>query len=69
MKALKFFFAKAEKMGDVRSEFFRTYWNNWDLSRSTFMKIRIKGNNIFVDVYRNDAKGGPYSLVYTEKLQ
>ena len=69
LKALKFFFAKAEKMGDVRSEFFRTYWNNWDLSRSTFMKIRIRGDNIFVDVYRNDAKGGPYSLVYTEKLQ
>ncbi len=69
LEALQLFFTKAEKMGDMRHEFFNTYWKNWNLARSTFMKVRIGGDHIFVDIYRNDAKGGPYLLVYTEKLQ
>jgi len=38
-------------------------------ARSTFLKIRIDENNCRVDVYRDDANGGAYSLTRTIELK
>jgi hypothetical protein len=35
---------------------------------NTFMKVSIVDEDVKVLVYRNDARGGPYSLTYTEIL-
>lgn len=68
LEALQQFYFEAERLGEKRDEFFQTYWKNWSISASTFTKINVRNNEITADVYRNDAKGGPYTLVYTEKL-
>ncbi|MFH1851260.1 MAG: metallophosphoesterase [Candidatus Neomarinimicrobiota bacterium] len=67
-KIMKEFYFTAEKLGDRKSEYFQAYWNNWDLSRSTFMKFRIFGHHLNVDIYRNNGFGGPYSVDRTVTL-
>ena len=51
-----------------KEKYIDTYWNNWNLTKSTFMKVSIINKEVKVLVYRNDARGGPYSLTYTEIL-
>ncbi len=65
---MKEFYRRAIELGDQRQDYFQTYWDNWDLSRSTFMKFRITGSQLNVDIYRNDGFGGPYSIEETVKL-
>jgi len=65
---MKIFYYRADELGDRKNEYFQTYWNNWALSRSTFMKFRINGSLLNVDIYRNDGFGGPYSIDRTVKL-
>lgn len=65
---MKVFYRRAEELGDHKQDYFQTYWNNWDLSRSTFLKFRITGSQLNVDIYRNDGFGGPYSVKETVKL-
>ncbi len=65
---MKEFYRRAAELGDRKQEYFQAYWNNWDLSRSTFMKFRINGGQLNVDIYRNDGFGGPYSITRTVKL-
>ncbi|MBC8402558.1 MAG: metallophosphoesterase [Candidatus Marinimicrobia bacterium] len=65
---MKEFYNHAAELGDSKQEYFQAYWNNWDLSRSTFMKFRIAGSQLNVDIYRNDGFGGPYSIDRTVKL-
>lgn len=65
---MKEFYRRAEELGDHKQDYFQTYWNNWDLSPSTFMKFRITGSQLNVDIYRNDGFGGPYSVKKTVKL-
>lgn len=66
---MKEFYRHAEELGDRKQDYFRAYWNNWDLSKSTFMKFRINGNQLTVDIYRNDGFGGPYSVEKSVKLE
>lgn len=65
---MKVFYRRAEELGDHKQDYFQTYWNNWDLSRSTFMKFKITGSQLNVDIYRNDGFGGSYSVNETVKL-
>lgn len=37
-------------------------------ARSTFLKVHVAGQECRVDIYRDDGKGGPYSLVKTVAL-
>ncbi len=37
-------------------------------ARSTFLRVRVSGDNVSVDVYRDDASGGPYQLTRTVVL-
>ena len=65
---MKKFYNRASELGDRKQDYFQAYWKNWDLSRSTFMKFRITGSQLNVDIYRNDGFGGPYSIDKTVKL-
>ena len=59
---MKNFYHKATELGDQKNKFFQTYWNNWTLSKSTFMKFQITGGQLKVDIYRNNGFGGSYSV-------
>ncbi len=65
---MKEFYHRADELGDRKQEYFQSYWNNWDLSRSTFMKFRITSSQLNVDIYRNDGFGGAYSIDRTITL-
>ena len=59
---MKNFYHKATELGDQKNKFFQTYWNNWALSKSTFMKFQITSGRLKVDIYRNNGFGGSYSV-------
>ncbi len=37
-------------------------------ARSTFLRVRVNGDNVSVEVYRDDSAGGPYQLTRTVVL-
>ncbi|MBT3179323.1 MAG: hypothetical protein HOB40_01700 [Candidatus Marinimicrobia bacterium] len=66
---LKKFYKKADSLIDKeREEYFSTFWDNINPTRSTFMKFRVSKEKVLIDIYRNDAKGGDYSLTKTVSL-
>ena len=65
---MKEFYITAKNLGDKKNNYFKTYWKNWDLSKSSFMKFRISGNLLNVDIYRNDGFGGSYLIDKSLKL-
>jgi hypothetical protein len=66
---MKEFYFRAEELGENRSDYFQTYWDNWSITRSTFMKFRLGENQVNIDIYRNDGFGGPYSIHKTINLE
>jgi len=66
--ALFQFFKNWNNNPDKKANYIKKYWSNWNLTKSTFMKVSIINEEVKVLVYRNDARGGPYSLTYTEIL-
>ena len=44
------------------------FWTNFNLARSTFLKIETSNNDVKVDFYRDDARGGTYSLLHSYSL-
>ena len=66
---MKNFYFKAEELGESRVDYFQTYWGNWSITKSTFMKFRAAGNQVNIDIYRNDGFGGPYSIYQTIILE
>ena len=65
---LKEFYNNAKNIGDKKSDYFQAYWDKWVICRSTFMKFRIIGDQLYVDIYRNNGFGGPYIVEKTVKL-
>ncbi len=61
-KIMKEFYETANRLGSKKNEYFQAYWNNWDLSKSSFMKFRLMGNGVQIDIYRNDGFGGEYII-------
>ncbi|MFC1549669.1 metallophosphoesterase family protein [Candidatus Neomarinimicrobiota bacterium] len=66
---MKNFYFHAEELGEKKTEYFQTYWDNWSLTKSTFMKFRLNDNQVSIDIFRNDSFGGPYSLEKTIQLE
>jgi hypothetical protein len=52
---------------EVRQKYIDTFYGNYDLSRSTFIKVTLE-DPVKVDVYRDDARGGEYTLMHTVYL-
>ncbi|MEE9571852.1 MAG: metallophosphoesterase [Candidatus Neomarinimicrobiota bacterium] len=65
---MKDFYFAAQNLGDEKKSYFQTYWDNWDLSKSTFIKFSIYGNLLDVNIYRNDGFGGSYLIDKSLKL-
>lgn len=65
---LKVFYNTAKNLGESKKEYFQAYWDNWDLSRSSFVKFRVFDNQLLIDIYRNDGFGGPYFVDKALKL-
>ncbi|RLD79754.1 MAG: hypothetical protein DRJ10_08365, partial [Bacteroidetes bacterium] len=66
---LKEFYKKANSLNvQKREKFFSTYWNNFTLTKSTFMKFRVFKERVLIDIYRDDSRGGEYKLEKTINL-
>lgn len=63
------FFKKAKLLGNNTSDYFQTYYDNWSVNRSTFMKFKVFEDYITVDIYRNtNDDPAQYSIVKTIQL-
>jgi len=58
-------YAKNKKMWNQHKS---KFWTNANLARSTFVKIKTSAENVEVEFYRDDARGGEYNLMYTFSL-
>ncbi len=61
------FYENCENDPQMLQKYTDTFYKNYDLSRSTFLKITLE-EPVRVDVYRDDAKGGEYKLMHTVYL-
>jgi len=52
---------------EMRQKYIDTFNKNWDLARSTFLKVTLQ-KPVKVEVYRDDARGGEYTLMHTVYL-
>ncbi|HMA61468.1 MAG TPA: metallophosphoesterase [bacterium] len=50
---------------ELREKYIKTFDELSDQTRSTFLKVYLKDDQIKVDVYRDDARGGKYNLMHT----
>jgi len=50
------------------NQYKNSFWRNANLARSTFVRIISSANDIKVEFYRDDARGGDYDLKYTFSL-
>lgn len=63
------FYKKAKLLGNNTSDYFQTYYDNWSVNRSTFMKFKVFEDYITVDIYRNtNDDPSQYSIVKTIQL-
>ncbi|RKY92402.1 MAG: hypothetical protein DRQ01_06360 [Ignavibacteriae bacterium] len=63
------FYKKAKLLGNNTSDYFQTYYDNWSVNRSTFMKFKVFEDYITVDIYRNtNDDPAQYSIVKTIQL-
>ncbi len=44
------------------------FWTNANLTRSTFLKVITSENDVTVEFYRDDARGGEYNLMHSYSL-
>jgi hypothetical protein len=59
------FYNQFSKNDQLRDKYKRTFWNQANLARSTFMKVITSSNEVKIEIYRDDARGGTYSLMHT----
>jgi hypothetical protein len=63
------FYKKAKSLGNNTADYFKTFYDNWSVNRSTFMKFKVFEDYITVDIYRNTNNDpSQYSLVKTIQL-
>ena len=66
--ALLQFYSDWETEVDERDKYFEALAENVNLARSTFLKIYVGKEKIKVEMYRDDGRGGSYSLMRTAIL-
>lgn len=63
------FYKKAKSLENNTLDYFQTYYDNWSLTRSSFMKFKVFDDYITVDIYRNTLNTpSQYSIVKTIRL-
>jgi len=55
-------------LGTETAEYFQTYYENWQVNRSTFMNFKVYDDHVKVDIYRNTLLD-PISYVLTNSFQ
>jgi len=65
LNGLKQFYSDYLAGGVKRENYLKTFWEAVDWSRSGFIKVFAGKEKIKLEIYRDDAKGGPYSLLHT----
>jgi hypothetical protein len=66
---LKRFYAAYRDGGDEKERIVRTFWENAGYRKSSFLKFRVRSSSVEVDIYRDDARGGAYSLRHVLRLR
>lgn len=62
------FYSDYQKGGETKEKYFRALMENSGWSKSTFLKFYAGKHTIKVEIYRDDGRGGPYSLRHAEIL-
>ena len=63
------FYKEAKSLGNATSDYFQTYYDNWSIVRSSFMKFKVFEDYITIDIYRNtNDNPSQYSIVKTIQL-
>ena len=48
----------------LQEQYIKTFRQNAGLARSTFIKVNTDGISCSLEIYRDDARGGPYTLMH-----
>ncbi|UCH09041.1 MAG: metallophosphoesterase [Fidelibacterota bacterium] len=67
-EALTHFYATISQNPSQLDEYCDVFWENNRLTASSYTRLVVDDAQVTVEVYRNDAVGGEYSLVLTEVL-
>ena len=59
------FYVQYKQGGASRDALLKAYWENISFARSTFIKVSAGKEKVKVEYYRDDGRGGPYSLRHT----
>jgi hypothetical protein len=62
LEAFHKFYREFKKGGAERDARIETFWENSEYRKSTFFKLYVGRDQIKVEIYRDDARGGEYSL-------
>jgi hypothetical protein len=62
------FYNNYSENDQFRDKYISTFWDQANLARSTFMKVIISNDEVKIEIYRDDARGGVYSLMHTTIL-
>jgi hypothetical protein len=68
LKKMSSFYKQFTENDQLRNQYKTTFWGNANLARSTFCRIITGADKVNIEIYRDDAKGGAYSLLHTVKL-
>jgi hypothetical protein len=59
------FYSDFSENDKLREKYKATFWEEANLARSTFIKILTNIDDATVEIYRDDARGGAYSLMHS----
>jgi hypothetical protein len=62
MKGLSSFYLEMQKGPEQEDNLEKTFWKNANYAHSTFIKFYVDGSKIKIEFYRDDGRGGEYSL-------
>lgn len=68
LNKLSLFYKQFLKNEQLRNRYKTAFWENANLTRSTFIKIQTGGDDVKIEIYRDDAKGGAYTLMHSKVL-
>jgi len=67
-KILPEFYKTAMSLGEASADYYQTYYENWSLNLSTFMKFKVFKDHVDVDIYRN-TRQQPSEYSITQSIQ
>jgi len=62
------FYNAFEQDGAEKDRLYNTFWKNCGYRKSSFFKVIVRDENVNVEIYRDDAHGGKYTLHETLSL-